>query len=249
MESMEIKEEIIVRKNKDGELVVSSRQIADDFGKRHTDVLRAIEDKMEVNAILRSPKYFIEATYTDKSNRKSKEYLLTRDGFSFLVMGFTGAKADEWKLKYIEAFNKMEQAIKNPFGDLSKELQAIFMLDNRTEKLQIEFNEHKEIVNRYIDNQELSMAESKRLTKLANKIIVSLLGGKQSAAYKKLNKKLFSDLYKQLHREFGITSIAEIKQKDIYIAREIINKYKPPIFLINEIDNINKQISFDEEKM
>lgn len=246
MESMEIKEEIIVRKNKDGELVVSSRQIAEDFGKEHKNVVRAIENLTAQNSAVKN--IMIKSTFDHRGNEYT-EYLLTRDGFSLLVMGFTGSRALEWKLKYIEAFNKMEQAIKNPFGDLSKELQAIFMLDNRTEKLQIEFNEHKEIVNRYIDNQELSMAESKRLTKLANKIIVSLLGGKQSAAYKKLNKKLFSDLYKQLHREFGITSIAEIKQKDIYIAREIINRYKPPIFLINEIDNINKQISFDEEKM
>ena len=246
MESMEIKEEIVVRRNKDGELVVSSRQIAEDFGKEHKNVVRAIENLTAQNSAVKN--IMIKSTFDHRGNEYT-EYLLTRDGFSLLVMGFTGSRALEWKLKYIEAFNKMEQAIKNPFGDLSKELQAIFMLDNRTEKLQIEFNEHKEIVNKYIDNQELSMAESKRLTKLANKIIVSLLGGKQSAAYKKLNKKLFSDLYKQLHREFGITSIAEIKQKDIYIAREIINKYKPPIFLINEIDNINKQISFDEEKM
>ena len=246
MESMEIKEEIVVRRNKDGELVVSSRQIAEDFGKEHKNVVRAIENLTAQNSAVKN--IMIKSTFDHRGNEYT-EYLLTRDGISLLVMGFTGSRALEWKLKYIEAFNKMEQAIKNPFGDLSKELQAIFMLDNRTEKLQIEFNEHKEIVNRYIDNQELSMAESKRLTKLANKIIVSLLGGKQSAAYKKLNKKLFSDLYKQLHREFGITSIAEIKQKDIYIAREIINRYKPPIFLINEIDNINKQISFDEEKM
>ena len=239
-------EEVIVKRTEDGELVVTSRQVAEDFGKEHKNVVRAIENLTAQNSAVKN--IVIKSTFDHRGNEYT-EYLLTRDGFSLLVMGFTGSRALEWKLKYIEAFNKMEQAIKNPFGDLSKELQAIFMLDNRTEKLQIEFNEHKEIVNKYIDNQELSMAESKRLTKLANKIIVSLLGGKQSAAYKKLNKKLFSDLYKQLHREFGITSIAEIKQKDIYIAREIINRYKPPIFLINEIDNINKQISFDEEKM
>ena len=49
MESMEIKEEIIVRKNKDGELVVSSRQIAEDFGKRHADVIKAIENIIKRN--------------------------------------------------------------------------------------------------------------------------------------------------------------------------------------------------------
>ena len=90
---------------KDGEVVVSSREVAKNFEKEHSKVLRTIENKIEVNPILASPKYFIESNYIDKSNRQSKEYLMTRDGFSFVVMGFTGAKADNWKLKYIEAFN------------------------------------------------------------------------------------------------------------------------------------------------
>lgn len=55
---------------------------------------------------------FIENSYIDNMNRTQKEYLLTRDGFSFIVMGFTGKEADEWKLKYIEAFNKMEAHLK-----------------------------------------------------------------------------------------------------------------------------------------
>ena len=135
--------ENLITKTEDGKLVVSSRRVADDFGRRHSDVIKAIEDKMKVNEILRSPKYFIESTYTDKSNRKSKEYLLTRDGFSFLVMGFTGSKADEWKLKYIEAFNKMEQAIKNPFAHLSKELQAIIAIDTKVQKIEEDFNTFK----------------------------------------------------------------------------------------------------------
>ena len=52
-------------------------------------------------------KMFIESTYKVEGNNKTyKEYLMTRDGFTFIVMGFTGEKADEFKLKYIDAFNK-----------------------------------------------------------------------------------------------------------------------------------------------
>lgn len=107
--------DVVITRNNDGELVVTSRQVAEDFEKMHKHVLRAIEDKISLNPILGSAKYFIESSYKDSTGRSNKEYLLTKDGFTFLVMGFTGAKADEWKLKYIEAFNKMEQAIKNPF--------------------------------------------------------------------------------------------------------------------------------------
>lgn len=118
MENLKYKHKDVVIKKIDGELVVTSRQVAEDFEKMHKHVLRAIEDKISLNPILGSAKYFIESSYKDSTGRSNKEYLLTKDGFTFLVMGFTGAKADEWKLKYIEAFNKMEQAIKNPFPQM-----------------------------------------------------------------------------------------------------------------------------------
>lgn len=132
-----MKELEVIINNIDGVNVVSSRDVANSFNKRHGDVIRSIEDKMEVNAILRSPNYFIESTYRDKSNRKSKEYLLTRDGFSFIVMGFTGVEADKWKIKYIEAFNNMEQQIKEqqslvPIQEISSILQDMKTLTERS---------------------------------------------------------------------------------------------------------------------
>ena len=144
MENIKHKHKDIVIKKIDGELVVTSRQVAEDFGKRHDQVLRDIE--VYKNRIS-TPQFcglFIESEYRASNGKMNKEYLLTRDGFSFLVMGFTGAKADEWKLKYIEAFNKMEQAIKNPYAHLSKEVQAIFALDHKQQQLAVEVKELKE---------------------------------------------------------------------------------------------------------
>lgn len=130
--------------NKNGVMVVSSREVSENFGKEHSKVLRAIQDKIEVNPILASPQYFIESTYLDKSNRQSKEYLMTRDGFSFLVMGFTGAKADEWKLKYIEAFNNMEKVVMQGLPTTYKEaLQQLLEKEEAREKLQLAYDEMK----------------------------------------------------------------------------------------------------------
>lgn len=102
--------------NKDGQLIVTSREVAKNFEKRHNDVVEAIENKIKnlttENIVVGN--YFIESEFNHKGNTY-KEYLLTRDGFSFIVMGFTGAKADVWKLKYIEAFNKMENALKEVY--------------------------------------------------------------------------------------------------------------------------------------
>lgn len=92
----------------DGQQVVtSSRNVAEHFEKRHADVLETIEKLKTENSVL--TKMFFETTYkVDGNNKSYKEYLMNRDGFSLLVMGFTGAKALAWKLKYIEAFNAME---------------------------------------------------------------------------------------------------------------------------------------------
>ena len=109
---------LITIEGKKGEerLVVSSRQVAEDFEKYHKDVLESIRDilKAENSAV----RYFYETTYKVEGNNKSyPEYLMTRDGFSLLVMGFTGEKALKWKLKYINAFNEMELTLKRIYEE------------------------------------------------------------------------------------------------------------------------------------
>lgn len=95
------------------QVVTDSRSVAEHFEKQHKNVIQTIENLKAENSALR--KMFCETTYKVEGNNKSyKMYLMNRDGFSLLVMGFTGAKALEWKLKYIEAFNAMEKAIKTP---------------------------------------------------------------------------------------------------------------------------------------
>lgn len=98
--------------NKEGQLLVSSRDIAENFEKEHFNVVRDIE-RLKGNEPLKSEglKYFIPGIFNHRGN-EYREYLLTRDGFTLLAMGFSGKRALEWKLKYIEAFNKMERKLK-----------------------------------------------------------------------------------------------------------------------------------------
>lgn len=104
--------------NNNGELVVSSRQIAENFGKRHDNILVTINELLKTeNSVFR---FFHESTYKVQGNNKSyPEYLMNRDGFCLLVMGFTGKEALAWKLKYIEAFNAMEKKLKELSAPLS----------------------------------------------------------------------------------------------------------------------------------
>lgn len=104
----------IIISNHNGEPVASSLEVAKNFDKEHKDVLKAIRTlKKDISENLRqSQELFFETIYLDKYNRKQKCYEMTRDGFTLLAMGFSGQKALAWKLKYIQAFNQMEQQIK-----------------------------------------------------------------------------------------------------------------------------------------
>lgn len=97
--------------SENGQPVVSSRDIAEKFGKEHRNVIRDIEAYKK--DVLNFEQMFFETEIPDSYNRPQRAYLMNRDGFSLLAMGFTGSKALEWKLKYIEAFNKMEQELRN----------------------------------------------------------------------------------------------------------------------------------------
>ncbi|WP_195267212.1 phage regulatory protein/antirepressor Ant [Eubacterium sp. 1001713B170207_170306_E7] len=94
--------------------VVSSRQVAGDFLREHKSVLRRITVLLRETRAQNCAGLFTESSYLDAGGRCRKEYLITRDGFALLVMGFTGPRALSWKLKYIQAFNRMEQALRCP---------------------------------------------------------------------------------------------------------------------------------------
>jgi anti-repressor protein len=94
-----------------GQVVVSSRKVAEDFEKRHDNIIRDIETLKKDS--LKIEEMFHLTTEPDAYGRNQKLYLMNRDGFSILVMGFTGHRALEWKLKYIDAFNRMEKMLVN----------------------------------------------------------------------------------------------------------------------------------------
>lgn len=96
---------------REGKVVVSSRDVADKFGKEHGKVLRAVRD-LDCSTSFNEANFgFVE--YVDSKGEKRPEVLMTRDGFTFLAMGFTGAKAAQFKEAYISEFNRMEAELKN----------------------------------------------------------------------------------------------------------------------------------------
>ena len=98
---------------KNEQALTDSLMVAEMFGKEHRNVIRAIETLLEgIAKNEQTPPLFIKTWYKHPQNgERYPKYLMNRDGFSLLVMGFTGKKALEWKLKYITAFNQMEKIL------------------------------------------------------------------------------------------------------------------------------------------
>lgn len=124
-------EDLVIMKNK--QAVTSSLQVADTFGKRHDHVADSIDSlKKDVPNF---GEMFIETNLPDSYGRNRRGYYMNRDGFTLLAMGFTGSKALQFKLQYIDAFNEMEQQVK--FQVPSTLPEALRLAADQAEKISV----------------------------------------------------------------------------------------------------------------
>ena len=108
----------IMKINKEDVTVVTSLDIAETFGKRHDNVLKNIRE-LECSDDFRLLN-FEESTYINSQNKNQPMYYITRDGFTLLVMGYTGEKAMRFKEAYIRQFNAMEKALNSKLREREK---------------------------------------------------------------------------------------------------------------------------------
>lgn len=135
--------EIVV--NRDGikvtyendQMLVSSLEVSRNFHKEHKNVLQAINNLAAENSAAKN--LFYESTYENRG-KQYPMYLMNRDGFTLLAMGFTGKDALEWKLKYIQAFNEMEAKLNDPEFLVKRSMEY---LEKRCNALLLENNELK----------------------------------------------------------------------------------------------------------
>ena len=100
---------------------VLSTEVAERFKRKHKHVLDAIRDLVASCPKSFTGPNFRPSEYTDATGRKLPCYLLSRDAFSLLAMGFTGRAAVQWKLRYVEAFNALEAAVREHHAELARE--------------------------------------------------------------------------------------------------------------------------------
>ena len=97
---------------KDRQAVTDSLKVAETFEKEHRNVLKRARNLTAQNGAVE--KMFFESTYINQQGHEQPLIYMNRDGFTLIAMGFTGKKALDFKLKYIQAFNEMEKRIRQP---------------------------------------------------------------------------------------------------------------------------------------
>lgn len=233
--------------NYNGINVIESTQVSEMTGKKHDNLLRDIRGYLKViedSSKLRSQDFFIESTYKNSQNKTQPCYLLTKQGCEMVANKMTGEKGILFTAEYVQAFNKMEQHIPK----MSKELQAIFMIDGKTEELKNEINGVKKDLEDFKDNAPLFNIECKELQATVRQLGIKLMGGKHTNAYndKSLRGKIYSDIQREVKRQFQVTRYEAIKRSQLSTAYEILENYRLPMVLKDEVIKANNQVSFEE---
>lgn len=142
--------EVMTRKiNKEEVTVVTSLDVAETFGKRHDHALRDIKE-LECSEEFRLSN-FGESSYINMQNKKQPMYLMTKDGFTLLVMGYTGEKAMKFKEAYIKQFNHMEKLLKEKFIERQKGITVRHIVTDMIKKSNENERMHGHAYSTYTD--------------------------------------------------------------------------------------------------
>ncbi|MGE7114343.1 ORF6C domain-containing protein [Lysinibacillus sp. NPDC047702] len=233
--------QLVVIQNR--QVVTTSLQIAESFNKEHRNVLRDIEGLLKTE---HTQHMFFEDTYEHPQNKQSyKMYYTNRDGFTLLAMGFNGHKSLEFKLKYIQAFNAMEEQLQPQPLSEKEQLKASMRLSLETseevETLKVEVNEVKQTVQTLVDTMRIDGNQEAQINKRAREVIVIALGGKESTAYKKVSRQVFSAFWRDFKNHFEVPRYGEIPKTRFAESIKFISMWQPSTTLRMEINSYNQQ--------
>lgn len=232
------------------EQTITTVEIAEMMEARHSDILSKLEGNSKSKGIIAimgerkipSADYFQESTYQDAQNKPRKCYKVTKLGCDFLANKFTGEKGILFTAKYVKKFREMEEVITRPSSALDK-------IGELLSQGIIEVNEKVETVDKKLEDfkNDLPMlaVDCDAITKSVKRKGTSCLGGYGSNAYKNksLRTKVYTDIHREIRRQFGVDTYKEIKRSEMDKVLKIVANYTLPLVLVTEVTNSNSQLN------
>ena len=222
--------------------LTTSLKVAEVFSKNHRDVMRSIKNLTAQNCAV--GKMFVESTYVNRQGHEQPMYYMNRDGFTLLAMGFTGRDAMRFKLEYIEAFNQMDELIRNESSlpqTPEEQLQLTMVVTNRLVK---RVGKVEARVDHIEKTSELSEIQRYQLLQARKKRVIEAVGGADSNYYKETKaRKVFNAFGKDFKREFQIPRYDSLEKQYFKKAMEFAQNWYPDFVLQREIQNSNAQTS------
>lgn len=254
------------------EQTLTSMEVAEMIGREHKELLRSIRlyaknmDKVaERNSALgkenaegenihgSKEEYFRESSYEDANGQNRPCFNVTKKGCEFIAHKMHGIKGTEFTMRYIDRFHEMEEEMNEPKSPkttmelLELHYKALKEVDARVNNVSTEVGNVRKELESFKNDMPILGIEENKITTAVKKLGVKILGGKESNAYKdrSLRSKLYSDIHRELKRQFGVTTYKAIKRSQCDTALSVIKSYKPPLTLATQIGNRNAQMNME----
>lgn len=214
--------------------------------KRHDVLLRDIDNEIESLKSLNIDVHnFVETLYVDSWKRNKRCYKMNKSGI-MQMLNKESALVRYKTQQYIEGLeNRLKQSVKlSPMELLKLQYEALEEQDQKIEEVKEDLKDFKEDIP-------LFTIECEEISKAVQRVGTKLLGGYGSKVYKNrsIRAKVYSDIYRQLKREFGVKSYKAIKRKYLSEALDIVEKYNLTIALKEQIDMIYNQVTLREGRL
>lgn len=240
--------EIVFRGTND-QAMTSSLLVAKEFGKEHNKVMR------DINNLACSQEFraanFGDSSYVSEQGKEFPMFTMTKDGFSFLVMGYTGKKAAQFKEAYINAFNKMESEIcssikpKSQLEILQMSINQLVEQEHRLSSVERDVAETKkeiaEMKQERIENGKLLLeaeVSGNKVPEISMRNKIRRLVNQYAAATNTSQRDIWHDIYQNLYYAYNI-SINSYKEKKSQSNLDIAEKHG---FLGKMFDIVSKMV-------
>lgn len=245
----------IILSTQNGEPVASSRQIAESFGKDHNHVMRDIKTLEEgVSKNGQTPMFYKTEYVHEQNGQKYPMYLMNRDGFTLLAMGFTGKAALEWKLKYIAAFNEMEKKLaQRPQIQAGNSLQALNLLvkslneqQDAMNRLQVNVDAQSAAIEKLEEQNELNRQAftmnpgnwRENATAVVGSIVLKKTGGEMKGSGP-VYEEVWNEIYDMMKLEFH----KDMKKRKMNLKKEFPKRKFSNLEVIDRAGDRNQLIS------